>query len=74
MSPWLFNGYMNGGMKEVKVGMGRRGVSFLEDERERESGDCLASCMQMTWFCVVSRRRTRGQWWDVLLRCVGEEV
>ena len=22
-----------------------------------ESGDCLASCMQMTWFCVVSHRR-----------------
>ena len=30
--------------------------------------------MQMTWFCVVSRRKTRGQWWDILLRCVGEVV
>ena len=30
MSPWLFNGVM----KEVKIGMGRRGVSFLEDGRE----------------------------------------
>ena len=27
--------------------MGRRGVSSLEDR------DCLASCMQMTWFYVV---------------------
>ena len=23
-----------------------------------ESGDYLASCMQMTWLCVVSQRRT----------------
>ena len=28
--------------------------------------------MQMTWFCVVSRKKTRGQWWNVLLRCEGE--
>ena len=47
MSPWLFNIYMDAVMKEVKMGMGRR----------KESGDCLASCIQMTWFCVVSRRR-----------------
>ena len=31
-SPWLFNVYMDGVMK--KVGMGRRGVSFLEEGRE----------------------------------------
>ena len=29
ISPWLFNVYIDGVMKEVKVGMGRRGVSFL---------------------------------------------
>ena len=34
MSPWLFNVYMNGLMKERKMGMGRRGVSFMEDRRE----------------------------------------
>ena len=34
-------------MKEVKMGMGRRG----------ESEDYLVSCMQMSWFCVVSWRR-----------------
>ena len=34
MSPWMFKVYMGGGMKEVKTGMGRRGVSFLEDESE----------------------------------------
>ena len=34
MFPWLFNVYMVGVMKEVKTGMGRRRVRFLEDERE----------------------------------------
>ena len=34
MSPWLFNVYMDAVMKEVKMGMGRRGVRFLEDGRE----------------------------------------
>ena len=33
MSPWLFIVYMDGLMKEVKMGMGRRGMSFLEDGR-----------------------------------------
>ena len=31
MSPLLFNVYMDAVMKEVKIGMGRRGVRFLED-------------------------------------------
>ena len=34
MSPWLFNEYMNAVMKEVKIGMGRRGVRFQEEGRE----------------------------------------
>ena len=34
MSPWLFNIYMDGVIKEGKMGMGRRGVSFMEDVRE----------------------------------------
>ena len=46
MSPWLFNVYMNKVMKEVKMGMGRKRV------RMGGSGDCLVSCMQMTWFYV----------------------
>ena len=33
MSPRLFNVYMDGVMREVKMGMGR-GMSFLEDRRE----------------------------------------
>ena len=39
MSPWLYNVYMKEVMKGVKIGMGRRGVNFLEDGREwRMSG------------------------------------
>ena len=34
MSPWLFNLYIDTVMKEVKMGMGRRGVRFLEEGRE----------------------------------------
>ena len=34
MSPWLFNVYMDGVMKKVKMGMGRMGVRFLEKEKE----------------------------------------
>ena len=30
MSPWLFIVYMNAVMKEVKMGMGRKGVRFQE--------------------------------------------
>ena len=43
MSLWLFNVYMGAVMEEVKMGMGRW----------EESKDCLASCMQMTWFCMA---------------------
>ena len=31
MSLWLFSVYIDRVMKEVKMGMGRRGESFLED-------------------------------------------
>ena len=34
MSPWLFNVYMDAVMKEVKMGMGRRGMRFMEEGRE----------------------------------------
>ena len=34
MTPWPFIAYMNAVMKEVKMGMGRRGVRLLEDWRE----------------------------------------
>ena len=34
MSPWLFNVYMDAFMKEVKMGMVRRGVRFLKVGKE----------------------------------------
>ena len=33
-SPWLFSVYKDAVMKEVKVGMGRRGVKFMEEGGE----------------------------------------
>ena len=34
MSPLFFNIYMDAVMKELKMGMGRKGVRFLEEGRE----------------------------------------
>ena len=48
MSSWLLKIYIDAVMKEMKMAMGRRG----------EDGDCMVSWMQMTWFCVMSQRRT----------------
>ena len=57
-------------MKEVKMGIGRKGVRFLEDGREsRLPGLLYADDL----FCGMRWRMTWGQWWDGLLRCVGEE-
>ena len=50
MSPWLFNVYMDPVMKEVKMGMGRKGVRFQEEGKE-----CR---LQWSWFCLVRRRKT----------------
>ena len=33
MSPWWFKVYMDPVMKEMKMGMGRRGMRFLEEGR-----------------------------------------
>ena len=65
MSLWLFNVYMDGVMKEVKFGRGRRGVIFLDDGREwRYAGD-LVLCgeseedlsLMMGWLAEECRRR-----------------
>ena len=32
--PWLFNVYMNAVMKEMKMGMGKMGVKFMEEGRK----------------------------------------
>ena len=70
MSPWLFNVYMDAVMKEVKMGMGRKGVRFLVDMREwtllgllyaddlvlcGESGEDLRAVVG--WFAEVCWRR-----------------
>ena len=70
MSPWLFNIYMDEVMKEVKMGMGRRGVSFMEQGREQRLpallyADDLVLCgeseehlmVMVGWFPEVCRRR-----------------
>ena len=69
MSPWLFNLYMDGVM-EVKMGMERKGVRFLEDGREWRLPDLLYADdlvlygeseedlrMMVRWFSEVCRRR-----------------
>ena len=50
-------------MKEMKMGFRRR----------RESGDYLASCMQMTWLCGESEEDLRAMWDGLLRRVKGEE-
>ena len=39
MSPFLFNVYMDGVMKEVKMEMGMRGVSFLYADELVQCGE-----------------------------------
>ena len=50
LSPLLLNVYIDAVMKDLKIEMGRRG----------ESGDYLASCMQITWFCMLNLRGPEG--------------
>ena len=54
MSPWLFSVYMDGAVKEVKMGMGRRGVSFMEDGREWRLLGLLYMAVRQ---CYGGRRR-----------------
>ena len=46
------NGYSD---ERGDYGDGRMGVRFVEEEKNK---DCLVSCMQITWFYVVCRRKT----------------
>ena len=41
MSPWLFNVYIDTVMKEVKMGMGRMRMRFLEEGKERRLAGLL---------------------------------
>ena len=69
MSPWLFNVYMDAVIKEVKIGMGRRGVRFLEDGREFR----LPGLLYADDFVLCGESEEEGQWWDGFLRCVEED-
>ena len=66
MSAWLFNVCMDGVMKEM--GMGRRGVKFLEDGRERRDMHSLLYADDLV-ICGESEE-VKGRWWDSLLKCV----
>ena len=70
MYPSLFNDYMEGVMREVKMRMGRRGVSFLEDRIEwilpgLFYADNVVVCsvseedlrVMVGWFAEVCRKR-----------------
>ena len=50
--------------------LGRRGVRFQEEGREW----ILTSFLYADDLVLCGESETRGRWWDVLLRCVGEEV
>src|SRR5678816_3292259 len=54
MSPWLFNLYMDGVMKELKVGVTGNGVRMME-----MSGGCPTYYMRMIWFCVANLKSLR---------------
>ena len=41
-----------------KNGDGEEGCEISGEK----SGDCLASCLQRTWFCMMNQRKTYGQW------------
>ena len=70
ISLWLFNVYMDAVMNEVKMWMGRRGVRVQEKGREwRLLGLLYTDDLVL---CGKSEEDLR-QWWDVLLRCVGED-
>ena len=56
MSTWIFIVYMDPVMKEVKMGMVRRGVRFLEEGRAWRLSGLLYTCM-LVCMCVVSCRR-----------------
>src|SRR5678816_2096979 len=55
MSPWFFYLYMDGVMKELKVGLTGNGVRMME-----MSGGCPTYYMRMIWFCVANLKSLRG--------------
>ena len=70
MSPWLFNAYMDTLMKELNMGMGRRGVRFQEEGRVEIPGLLHADDLVLCGESEEDLKATMG----LLLRCVEEEV
>ena len=59
MFRWLFNEYIDGVMKEVKMGMGNSGVRFLEDRRKwRMPGFLYVDDLVL---CVDSKENLRAK-------------
>ena len=69
MSPGLFNVYMDGVMKEVKMGMGRREVRFIEDGREWRLPGLLY--IDYLILCGESEEDLKAMvgWWDSGMVC-----
>src|SRR5678815_3765702 len=52
-SPWLFNLYMDGVMKELKVVVEGDDVRMIENGREWR----VPNLLRMIWFCVANLKR-----------------
>ena len=71
MSPWLFNNYMDTGMKEMKIEMRRMGIRFLEVWKEwRLTGLLYADNLVLRSGSEEDLKMKVG----VLLKCEREEV
>ena len=70
MSPWVFNVYMDAVMKEVKMGMGGRGMRFMEEGKEwRLSGLLYADDLVLCGESEEDLKVMVGQF----VGCAGEE-
>ena len=71
MSPWLFNVYMDAVMKDVKMGMGRRGVKFQEEGRKwRLTGLMYADDLDLCGELEEDMRAIVGRFIEVCRRRV----
>ena len=72
MAPWLFNVYMDAVMEDVKIGMGRKGVRFLEEGREgRLTGLLYADNLVLCGESEEEQRTMVGRFAEV---CRREEI
>ena len=68
MSPLALYVYMDVVM-ELKIGMGKRGVRFIEEKRKWR----LPALLYADDLADLVSRRTLGRWWEGFLRCVEGE-